>query len=79
MRACCGQLAWVANHSRADQVFLASYLQGVQDRATVSHLALYNKAVREMKQRKVSLRFPSCVRAGNLRAAFCCVSVRSKS
>ena len=58
MRACCGQLAWVANHSRPDQAFLASYLQGVQDRATVSHLALYNKAVREMKQRKVCLRFP---------------------
>ena len=59
MRACCGQLAWVANRSRLDQAFLASYLQGLQDRATVSHLALYNKAVREMKQRKVSLRFPS--------------------
>ena len=58
MRACCGQLAWVANHSRPDQAFLASYLQGVQDRATVAHLALYNKAVREMKQRKVCLRFP---------------------
>ena len=60
MRACCGQLAWVANHSRPDQAFLASYLQGIQDRATVSHLSLYNKAVREMKQRKLCLKFP-CV------------------
>ncbi|CAE7322055.1 RE2, partial [Symbiodinium sp. CCMP2456] len=59
MRACCGQLAWVANHSRPDQTFLASYLQGIQDKALVSHLDLYNKAVREMKARKVSLRFPS--------------------
>ncbi|CAE7934323.1 RE1 [Symbiodinium sp. KB8] len=58
MRACCGQLAWVANHSRPDQTFLASYLQGIQDKALVSHLDLYNKAVREMKARKVSLRFP---------------------
>ena len=59
MRACCGQLAWVANHSRPDQAFLASYLQGVQDNATIAHLSLYNKAVREMKSRKLSLRFPS--------------------
>ena len=60
MRACCGQLAWVANHTRPDQAFLASYLQGVQDRATVGHLQLFNKAVREMKQRKICLKFP-CV------------------
>ncbi|CAE7551398.1 RE1 [Symbiodinium necroappetens] len=58
MRACCGQLAWVANHSRPDQAFLASYLQGVQDKALVSHLELYNKSVREMKARRISLRFP---------------------
>ena len=58
MRACSGQLAWVANHSRPDQAFLASFLQGVQDQARVQHLALYNKAVREMKQQKVCLRFP---------------------
>ena len=58
MRACCGQLAWVANHTRPDQAFLASYLQGVQDKALVAHLDLYNKAVREMKSRKVCLRFP---------------------
>ncbi|CAE7253172.1 RE1 [Symbiodinium sp. CCMP2592] len=58
MRACCGQLAWVANHSRPDQAFLASYLQGTQDKALVSHLELYNKAVREMKTRKACLRFP---------------------
>ena len=55
MRACCGQLAWVANHSRPDQAFLASFLQGVQDKALVSH---HNKAVREMKTRKICLRFP---------------------
>ena len=59
MRACCGQLAWVANHSRPDQAFLASFLQGTQDQARVLHLTLYNKAVREMKKRRVSLRFPS--------------------
>ena len=58
MPACCGQLAWVANHSRPDQAFLASYLQGTQDKALVSHLELYNKAVREMKTRKACLRFP---------------------
>ena len=54
MRACCGQLAWVANHSRPDPAFLASY--GVQDKA--HHLALFNKAVREMKAGGVSLKFP---------------------
>ena len=58
MRACCGQLAWVANHSRPEQSFLASYLQGTQDRAEVAHLELYNKAVRELKARKVTLKFP---------------------
>ena len=58
MRACSGQLAWVANHSRPDQAFLVSYLQGVQDKARVHHLSLYNKAVREMKQQKVCLKFP---------------------
>ena len=58
MRACCGQLAWVANHSRPDQAFLASYLQGVQDNAQVRHVAMFNKALREMKQRAVVLRFP---------------------
>ncbi|CAE7606331.1 RE2 [Symbiodinium sp. CCMP2592] len=58
MRACCGQLAWVANHSRPEQSFLASYLQGTQDKAEVSHLELYNKAVRELKTRKVTLKFP---------------------
>ena len=59
MKARCGQLAWVANHSRPDQAFLAPYLQGVQDKAQVHHLALFNKAVRELKSRKVSLKFPS--------------------
>eukprot|EP00439_Symbiodinium_sp_Y106_P011645 s11830_g1.t1 len=58
MRACCGQLAWVANHSRPDQAFLASYLQGTQDKALVAHLDMYNKAVRELKARKVTLKFP---------------------
>ena len=36
IRACSGQLARVANHSRPDQTFLASFLQGVQDQALVS-------------------------------------------
>ena len=59
MRACCGQLSWVASHSRPDQAFLASYLQGVQDKAKCQHLLMYNKALRKMKTRKVSLKFPS--------------------
>ena len=58
MRACCGQLAWVASHSRPDQAFLSSYLQGVQDKAQCRHLTMYNKALREMKTQKVTLRFP---------------------
>ncbi|CAE7296093.1 RE1, partial [Symbiodinium sp. CCMP2456] len=58
MRACCGQLAWVANHSRPEQAFLASYLQGTQDKAQVAHLELYNKAVRELKTRRATLKFP---------------------
>ena len=58
MRACCGQLAWVASHSRPDQAFLSSYLQGVQDKAQCRHLSMYNKALREMKVQKVILRFP---------------------
>ena len=60
MRACCGQLAWVSSHSRPDQAFLSSFLQGVQDRALCSHLTLFNKALREMKERKVTPQFP-CV------------------
>ena len=59
MRTCAGQLAWVANSTRPDQAFLASFLQGIQDKGTVAHVQLYNKAIREMKQRKVCLRFPS--------------------
>ena len=59
MRTCAGQLAWVANSTRPDQAFLASYLQGVQDKGTVAHLQLYNKALREMKERKACLRFPA--------------------
>lgn len=43
MRTCAGQLAWVANATRPDQAFLASYLQGIQDKATVSHLQLLEK------------------------------------
>ena len=58
MRAHCGQLSWVSSHSRPDQAFLASYLQGTQDRATCSHLHLYNKSLREMKAQKLTLRFP---------------------
>ena len=60
MRACCGQLAWVAGNSRPDQAFLSSYLQGIQDAAQCRHLTLYNKALREMKNRRVTLKFP-CV------------------
>ena len=59
MRTCAGQLAWVANSTRPDQAFLASYLQGIQDKGTVAHLQLYNKALREMKERKVCLCFPA--------------------
>lgn len=59
LRTCAGQLAWVANSTRPDQSFLASYLQGVQDKGHVSHVHMFNKAVREMKERKICLRFPS--------------------
>ena len=61
LRQCAGQLAWVSNSTRADQAFLSSYLQGMQDKGTVSHVQLYNKAIREMKQNKVCLKFPSDV------------------
>jgi hypothetical protein len=67
MRTCAGQLAWVANATRPDQSFLASFLQGVQDKGTVAHLQMYNKAVREMKERKVCLRFPSGIPLKDLR------------
>lgn len=59
MRTCAGQLAWVATSTRPDQAFLASYLQGIQDKGTVAHVQMYNKALREMKERKVCLRFPA--------------------
>jgi hypothetical protein len=62
LRTCAGQLAWVASSTRADQSFLASYLQGAQDKGTVAHIHLYNKAIREMKERKVCLRFPSSIK-----------------
>ena len=61
MRTCAGQLAWVATSTRPDQSFLASYLQGVQEKGTVADVQMYNKALREMKERKVCLRFPSGV------------------
>ena len=61
LRTCAGQLAWVSNATRPDQAFLSSYLQGVQDKGLVSHVQLYNKGVREMKEKKVCLRFPSTV------------------
>ena len=67
MRTCAGQLAWVANATRPDQSFLASFLQGVQDKGTVAHLQMYNKAVREMKERKVCLRFPAGIPLKQLR------------
>ena len=61
LRTCAGQLAWVSNATRPDQSFLSSYLQGVQDKGRVSHVQLYNKPLREMKERRVCLRFPSNV------------------
>ena len=61
LRTCAGQLAWVSNATRPDQAFLPSYLQGVQDKGLVSHVQLYNKGVRELKEKKVCLRFPSTV------------------
>jgi hypothetical protein len=61
LRRCAGQLAWAAGSTRPDKAFLASYLQGIQDKATVSHVELYNKALREMKKRKVVMKFPSNV------------------
>ena len=61
LRTCAGQLAWVTSSTRPDQAFLASYLQGVQDKGLVSRVHLYNKGIREMKERKVCLRFPSTV------------------
>eukprot|EP00438_Fugacium_kawagutii_P033822 Skav235831 [mRNA] locus=scaffold1931:222076:230114:- [translate_table: standard] len=59
LRKCAGQLAWAAGATRPDKAFLASYLQGVQANATVSHIELYNKALREMKEKKIVMRFPS--------------------
>ena len=59
LRTCAGQLAWVSNATRPDMSFLASYLQGIQDKGTVAHIQMYNKAVREMKENKICLRFPS--------------------
>ena len=67
MRTCAGQLAWVANATRPDQAFLASFLQGIQDKGNVSHIQLFNKAVREMKQRKVCLHFPPGIELENIR------------
>ena len=67
MRTCAGQLAWVANATRPDQAFLASFLQGIQDKGTVSHIQMFNKAVREMKQKKVCLHFPPGIDLDNIR------------
>ena len=61
LRTCAGQLAWVSNATRPDQAFLSSYLQGVQDTGKVAHVHMYNKSVREMKEKKVCVRFPSTV------------------
>eukprot|EP00438_Fugacium_kawagutii_P012099 Skav209448 [mRNA] locus=scaffold2199:144696:152896:- [translate_table: standard] len=72
LRTCAGQLAWVSNATRPDQSFLSSYLQGVQDKGNVSHVQLYNKSLREMKERKVCLRFPSTVKVEDWRIM--CVS-----
>ena len=67
MRTCAGQLAWVATSTRPDQAFLASYLQGIQDKHTVAHVQMYNKAIREMKERKVCLRFPAGINIADWR------------
>ena len=61
LRQCAGQLAWAAGSTRPDQAFLASYLQGVQDKGTVSHITTFNKALREMKERRITIKFPSNV------------------
>lgn len=67
LRTCAGQLAWIANSTRPDQSFLASYLQGVQDNGQVSHVQMFNKALREMKARKLCLTFPSHVKVEDWR------------
>ena len=51
----------MSNATRPDQAFLSSYLQGVQDHGLVSHVNLYNKALRELKEKRVCLKFPSHV------------------
>jgi len=61
LRQCAGQLAWVTNSTRPDQAFLSSYLQGMQDKGCVSHVQLFNKAIREMKERRICLKYPSGV------------------
>ena len=72
LRTCAGQLARVANSTRPDMSFLASYLQGVQDKGVVAHVQMYNKAVREMKSRKICLNFPSGIPIDQWRiVAFC--------
>ena len=62
LRTCAGQLAWVANATRPDQAFLASYLQGIQDKGDKGHVSdvlMFNRALREMKHHKICLKFPS--------------------
>eukprot|EP00435_Cladocopium_sp_Y103_P025552 s3203_g6.t1 len=61
------QLAWVATSTRPDQSFLASYLQGIQEKGTVADVQMYNKALREMKERKVCLKFPAGVNISDWR------------
>ena len=46
MRACSGQLAWVANPSRPAQSFLASCLQGVQAKTQDRYLIIFKKVLR---------------------------------
>ncbi len=72
LRTCAGQLAWVSNATRPDQSFLASYLQGVQDKGFVSHVQLFNKSIRELKERKVCIRFPSTVPIEDWRVVCVC-------
>eukprot|EP00435_Cladocopium_sp_Y103_P065222 s43_g27.t1 len=44
-----------------DEDLLVTAFQGVQDKATVSHVTMFNKACRELKEKKLCLRFPSTV------------------
>ena len=72
MRTCAGQLAWVANSTRPDQAFLASYLKGIQNKGTVAHVQFFYKAIQEMKECKVCLSFPPGIATSDWRIV--CIS-----